>query len=111
MEMRSMLEVHFKNISSLNIFGTKSIELTRKDYYCYKTKKSSLNTQVFIAADGFIEYISDSMPYARWVDINQIKCNSTAINDLFDSRDMIAFDLGYLGSEDILEARGNLFLI
>jgi hypothetical protein len=84
--------------------------LDRKAYYCYKTGGSSLNTQVFIGPDKYIEYVSEkSLPYARWVDINMIKIDVNKINEKFPE-DKICLDKGYVSADEYLTAQGKYHL-
>ena len=48
--------------------------LVKKNYYSHKTKKTSLNTQVAIEADGWVCWISPtSRPAGRWNDAKQFQ--------------------------------------
>jgi hypothetical protein len=51
---------------------------------------------VFIAADKYVEFVSSSMPYTRFCDINQTRLIADQLNDLFPD-DEIVFDAGYVG--------------
>lgn len=44
--------------------------LSEKDYFSYKLKCVALNTQMAIGPDGYIEWLSDSLPAGRWNDIS-----------------------------------------
>jgi hypothetical protein len=46
-------------------------ELTRRDYYSFKLGKSCLNTQVCVAPDDYIEWVSNSplLPLARYFSV------------------------------------------
>jgi hypothetical protein len=74
------------------------------DYFSFKLKKSALNTQVAIAADLYIEWVSNSLPAGRWNDIRQFKENLDKFKAILDPQDMICFDGGYQGINKDLPA-------
>lgn len=70
--------------------------LTEADYFSYKLKQKALCTQMAIAADQYIEWVSeDSLPASRWNDIKQMKANLESFKKNLDERDITCFDGGY----------------
>jgi DDE superfamily endonuclease len=80
--------------------GNKVGALGEKDYYSFKLNKPALNTQILIAADGYIEWVSSkSLPASFCPDIVQIRMDKEQLKKLMGPQDKIAFDGGYFGLE------------
>jgi hypothetical protein len=78
--------------------------LVELDYYSFKLKKSCLNTQMAVAADDYIEWVSDtSLPCSRWNDITQMKKHIESFKNILEEGDAVCFDGGYQSIDRYLD--------
>jgi DDE superfamily endonuclease len=79
--------------------------LTERAYYSFKLGKPCLNTQMAIATDGYIEWVSDnSLPAGKWNDISQLKKNLDSLKKILSDEDIICFDGGYQSIDNEIQA-------
>ena len=67
------------------------IDLDKTDLYSYKLKKNGLNTQFVLTSEGFIIYVSESLPCKYNNDDNMFISNVN-LNSFFKLTDCLVFD-------------------